>query len=122
RGRAGLGFVDEEALRGWFVGLATGAANFEGDPEKQAIADRASAEVNETLAPVIERLEREPDDTLLSSMVNTEVDGQRLTLEEVQSNLKVMVVGGLQAATDLIALSLWAILSHPDQLEEVRND
>jgi cytochrome P450 len=118
----GVEFVEEETLRRWFVELATGAANFEGDPEKQKIADAASAEVNETLAPVIERLEREPDETLLSSMVNTEVDGERLTLEEVQSNLKVMLVGGLQAATDLIALSLWAILSHPDQLEQVRND
>jgi cytochrome P450 len=118
----GLGFVEEETLRRWFVELATGAANFEADPEKQAIADRASAEVNETLAPVIERLAREPDDTLLSSMVNTEVDGERLTLAEVQSNLKVMIVGGLQATTDLIALSLWAILSHPDQLDEVRAD
>jgi cytochrome P450 len=118
----GLAFVEEETLRRWFVELATGAANFEGDPEKQAIADSASAEVNETLAPVIERLEREPDDTLLSSMVHTEVDGERLTREEIQSNLKVMIVGGLQATTDLIALSLWAILSHPEQLEEVRED
>ncbi|HEY3578232.1 MAG TPA: cytochrome P450 [Gaiellaceae bacterium] len=118
----GLGFVEEETLRRWFVELATGAANFEGDPEKQAIADAASAEVNETLAPVVERLEREPDDTLLSSMVHTEVEGERLTREEIQSNLKVMIVGGLQATTDLIALSMWAILSHPDQLEEVRGD
>ena len=118
----GIPFVEEETLRRWFVELATGAANFEGDPEKQAIADGASAEVNETLAPVVERLEREPDDTLLSSMVHTEVDGERLTREEIQSNLKVMIVGGLQATTDLIALSLWAILSHPEQLEEVRAD
>jgi cytochrome P450 len=118
----GLADVEEETLRRWFVELATGAANFEGDPAKQAIADRASQEVNETLAPIVERLEREPDDTLLSSMVNTEVDGERLTREEVQSNLKVMIVGGLQATTDLIALSLWAILSHPEQLEEVRTD
>jgi len=118
----GLEFVEEETLRRWFVELATGAANFEGDSEKQKIADAASAEVNETVAPVIERLEREPDDTLLSSMVNTEVEGAKLTLEEVQSNLKVMIVGGLQAATDLIALSLWAILSHPEQLDEVRRD
>ena len=118
----GLAFVEEETLRRWFVELATGAANFEGDPAKQAIADAASAEVNETLAPVIERLEREPDDTLLSSMVHTEVDGERLTREEIQSNLKVMIVGGLQATTDLVALSLWAILSHPEQLEEVRAD
>jgi cytochrome P450 len=118
----GLEDVGEETLRRWFVELATGAANFEGDPEKQAIADRASHEVNETLDPIIERLEREPDDTLLSSMVNTEVDGERLTHAEVQSNLKVMIVGGLQATTDLIALSLWAILSHPEQLAEVQAD
>src|SRR5690348_7799819 len=118
----GLEFVEEDTLRRWFVELATGAANFEGDPEKQAIADAASAEVNETLAPVVERLEREPDDTLLSSMVHTEVEGERLTREEIQSNLKVMIVGGLQATTDLIALSMWAILSHPEQLEEVRGD
>ena len=118
----GLEFVAEETLRRWFVELATGAANFEGDPGKQAVADAASAEVNGTLAPVIEKLARMGDDTLLSSMVRTEVDGERLTREEIQSNLKVMIVGGLQATTDLIALSLWAILSHPEQLEEVRAD
>jgi cytochrome P450 len=118
----GLDFVEEETLRRWFVELATGAANFEGDPAKQEIADRASAEVNDTVAPVVERLTREPNDTLLSSMINTEIDGERLTTEEIQSNLKVMIVGGLQATTDLIALSLWAILSHPDQLAEVRAD
>ena len=118
----GLEFVEEETLRRWFVELATGAANFEGDPEKQKIADAASLEVNETLAPVVERLTREPDDTLLSSMVHTEVDGEKLTREEIQSNLKVMIVGGLQATSDLIALSMWAILSHPDQLARVRAD
>jgi cytochrome P450 len=118
----GLDFVEEETLRRWFVELATGAANFEGDPAKQEIADRASAEVNETVAPVLERLEREPNDTLLSSMIHTEVDGQRLTKAEIQSNLKVMIVGGLQATTDLIALSLWAVLSHPEQWEEVKAD
>ncbi|MFL5967900.1 MAG: cytochrome P450 [Gaiellaceae bacterium] len=118
----GLDFVEEETLRRWFVDLATGAANFEGDPAKQEIADRASAEVDETIAPVVERIRREPNDTLLSSMIHTDVDGERLTTGEIQSNLKVMIVGGLQATTDLIALSLWAILSHPDQLAEVRAD
>src|SRR5207248_9882895 len=75
-----------------------------------------------TVAPVIERLAREPDSTLLSSMVHTEVEGGKLTREEIQSNLKVMIVGGLQATTDLIALSMWAILSHPEQLELVKAD
>jgi cytochrome P450 len=118
----GLDFVDEDTLRRWFVELATGAANFEGDTEKQAIADKASAEVNDALAPVLERLDREPNDTLLSSMLHTEVDGERLTREEIQSNVKVMIVGGLQATTDLIALGLWALLSHPDQAAQVFAD
>jgi cytochrome P450 len=118
----GLDFVDEETLRRWFVELAQGAANFEGDPEKQKVADAASAEVNETLAPVLERLATEPNDTLLSSMLHTEVDGERLTREEIQSNVKVMIVGGLQATTDLIALALWALLSHPDQAQRVFED
>ena len=118
----GLHDVGEETLRRWFVELATGAANFEGDPEKQAIADKASREVNETVQPILDRLEQEPDDTLLASMLHSEVDGQRLTREEIQSNLKVMIVGGLQAGTDLIALSLWALLAHAEQAEQVKAD
>jgi cytochrome P450 len=118
----GLQDIEDDTLRRWFVELATGAANFEGDPEKQAIADKASQEVNETVQPLLDRLETEPDDTLLSSMLHSEVDGQRLTREEIQSNLKVMIVGGLQAGTDLIALSLWALLSHPDQADAVKAD
>jgi cytochrome P450 len=115
----GLGDIEDHTLRRWFVELATGAANFEGDPDKQVIADRASQEVNETIQPVLDRLESEPNDTVLSNMIHSEVDGERLTREEIQSNLKVMIVGGLQAGTDLIALSLWALLSHPEQADEV---
>ena len=114
--------VDEETLRRWFHELALGAANFEGDEEKQRVADGASQEVNETVASILERLRHAPDDTLLSSMLHTEVDGERLTREEIQSNLKVMIVGGLQAASDLISLSTWALLSHPEQAARVAAD
>ena len=114
--------VDDETLKRWFHELALGAANFEGDEDKQRVADGASQEVNDTVAGILERLESSPDDTLLSSMLHTEVDGQRLSREEIQSNLKVMIVGGLQAASDLIALSTWALLSHPEQAKRVVDD
>jgi cytochrome P450 len=114
--------VDDETLKRWFHELALGAANFEGDEDKQRVADGASQEVNETVAGILDRLEGSPDDTLLSSMLHTEVDGERLSREEIQSNLKVMIVGGLQAASDLISLSTWALLSHPEQAERVAGD
>ncbi len=118
----GLHDIDEDTLRRWFAELAQGAANFEGDPAKQRVADAASAEVDQTVQPILDRLEAAPDDTLLSSMLHTEVDGERLSREEIQSNLKVMIVGGLQAATDLISISLWALLSHPEQAARVAAD
>jgi cytochrome P450 len=118
----GLEGIDDDTLRRWFRELAQGAANFEGDPAKQEIADAASSEVNETIKPILDRLADEPNDTLLSSMLHERVNGEGLTLEEIQSNLKVMIVGGLQAAGDLISISMWALLSHPDQADEVRAD
>jgi cytochrome P450 len=122
RQATGLNEIDDDTLRRWFANLAEGAANFEGDPEKQAVADAASAEVNETIAPILDRLAQEPDGTLLSSMLHERVDGQGLTREEIQSNLKVMIVGGIQAVSDLISISAWALLSHPEQAEQVRRD
>jgi cytochrome P450 len=55
-------------------------------------------------------------------MLHSEVDGEKLTRDEIKSNLKVMIVGGLQAGTDLIALSLHALLAHPEQAEQVKAD
>lgn len=118
----GLSEMPDEKLQQWFEDLATGAANFEADPEKQAIADRASREVNETVQAMLDRLESRPDSSLLSNMLHSEVDGQRLTREEIQSNLKVMIVGGMQEPGDLIGIAVWALLSHPDQCQEVQED
>lgn len=118
----GLGEFDPDTLRRWFGDLALGAANFEGDPEKQAVADAASAEVTDSVMPLLDRLESSPDDSTLSQMLHTEVDGQRLTREEIISNMKVMIVGGMQEPADAIGLSLWALLSHPEQAAEVMAD
>lgn len=122
RRATGLDGIDDDTLRRWFQGLAEGAANFEGDPGKQALADATSSEVDERIEPILARLADEPDDTLLSSMVHTRVDGRGLAREEIQANLKVMIVGGLQAVADAIATSVWALLAHPEQAARVRED
>jgi cytochrome P450 len=114
--------VEDERLVRWFGELALGAANFSGDPERQAIADAASREVEEHVAPILDRLAKEPDDTVLSNMLHSEVDGDRLSRQEILSNLKVMIVGGLQAASDLIGLVLLSLLQHPPELAAVMAD
>jgi cytochrome P450 len=122
RRATGLEGVDDDTLQRWFQELAQGAGNFEGDPAKQAVADAASADVNRTVDGLLDKLADEPNDSLLSSMLHTRVDGEGLTRAEIQSNMKVMIVGGLQAVSDAIAICTWALLAHPEQAHEVRAD
>ncbi|UGS38049.1 cytochrome P450 family protein [Capillimicrobium parvum] len=65
----GLGDLDADTLRRWFFALATGGANHERDPAKYAISDAASREIDERLGPICDRLEREPDGSLLAGML-----------------------------------------------------
>ena len=109
----GLTSLDDDVLRRWFADLAVGAANFEADPAKQAVADAASAEVDETVQGLLDKLGTEPDDSILSRMLQSEVDGERLSSGEIQSNLKVMIVGGMQEPGDALGIGVWALLSHP---------
>jgi cytochrome P450 len=114
--------VEDDRLVRWFGELAMGASNFSHDPERQAVADAASREVEQHVAPILDALEGAPNDTVLSNMLHSDVDGDRLTRQEITSNLKVMIVGGLQATSDLIALTLLTLLQHPEQLAEVVAD
>jgi cytochrome P450 len=118
----GLDEVPWEDLLRWNEGLMPGLANFEGDPAKQAPADAASAELGDALERVMDRLKEEPDGSVLSWMLHFAGDGERMSREEIVANTKLMLSGGLQEPRDLIALSTWALLSHPEQLAEVRVD
>jgi cytochrome P450 len=118
----GLDEVPWQELLRWNQGLMLGLANFEGDPEKQAPADRASAELGEAIERVLDRLEREPDGSVLSWMLHHEDDGRRMSPAEIVANTKLMLSGGLQEPRDVIALVVWALGTHPTQLDEVRTD
>lgn len=118
----GLDEVAWEDLLRWNEGLMPGLANFEGDQAKQAPADEASAALGAVIEGVLDRLEDEPDGSVLSWMLHHDRDGQAMSREEIVANTKLMLSGGLQEPRDLIALVVWALGSHPEQLEEIRAD
>jgi cytochrome P450 len=57
----------------------------------------------------------DPRDDLLTALVALEVDGRRLTDNEIQSVLWNLVGGGLDTTTSLTALALHHLDAHPDQ-------
>lgn len=115
----GLDEVPWQNILRWNQGLMPGLANFEGNPEKQEPADRASAELGAAIEAVLDRLERDPDGSVLSWMLRRDGD-DAMTREEIVANTKLMLSGGLQEPRDLIALTVYALGTHSDQLEEVR--
>jgi cytochrome P450 len=118
----GLDDVAWEDILRWNEGLMPGLANFEGDPAKQQPADQASAALGAAIVGVLERVEREPDGSVLSWMTAQEQDGRQMTREQIVANTKLMLSGGLQEPRDVIALTLLCLLDRPDQLAEVRAD
>jgi cytochrome P450 len=60
-----------------------------------------------------------PQDDLISELVNTEVDGARLTDEEIFGFLRLLLPAGIETTYRSLGNLLFALLTHPEQLDEV---
>jgi cytochrome P450 len=92
----GLGHLDGDTLRRWFHGLAEGAINFEDDPARWAISDATGAEIDRELAPVLERLDAEPDGSTIATMLQHAAGTFEERVAQILPTLKVILLGGMQ--------------------------
>jgi len=92
----GLGHVDGDTLRRWFHGLAQGAINFEDDPARWEVSDATGAEIDRELAPVLERLYAEPDDSTIATMLTHAEGSFEERVRAIRPTLKVILLGGMQ--------------------------
>ena len=74
------------------------------------------------LTPLMEHRKAEPTDDLLSKLVHAEVEGSRLTDEEVLSFLRLLLPAGAETTYRLTGSCLYALLTHQEVYEEVRAD
>jgi cytochrome P450 len=68
---------------------------------------------------MVDQRRRRPSDDLTSALVEAEVDGDRLTDDDVIAFLFLMVVAGNETTTKLLGHALFHLTRHPDQLAEV---
>ncbi len=117
----GLSDFDADTFRRWFAGLAEGAANFAGDPERQAVSDAICAEIDAALGPRLDRLAVEPDESLISHMLHGGLrEGESRPVELVMPSLKVILLGGMQEPGHGAGTVMYGLLTHPEQLSAVR--
>ena len=68
---------------------------------------------------MVNQRRRAPSDDLTSALIEAEVDGERLTDEDVIAFLFLMVVAGNETTTKLLGHALFHLTRHPDQLAKV---
>jgi len=65
---------------------------------------------------------RAPTDDLVSKLVHSEIDGERLTEREFDTMFLLLVVAGNETTRQAIAHGMLALVEHPDQWQRLRDD
>ena len=69
-----------------------------------------------------DRKRAEPADDLMSTLVHAEIDGERLSQEDLVAQLVTLYMAGHEPTASLIAAGTLALLQAPDQLARLRAD
>lgn len=85
-------------------------------------ADRAVRRARHLLDEHVARVRNQPGDDLLSELVRSCEDGDRLSDEELRVNTLLLLGAGFETTVNLIANAVALLLAHPDQLAALRRD
>jgi cytochrome P450 len=88
---------------------------------------QAAAQVERMLLELIAKRRVEPGDDVVSGMLAAEIemeDGSRRRLSdaEIMANCRLIILAGGGTTWRQLGITLWALLSNPDQLEDLKSD
>jgi cytochrome P450 len=109
----GVPIEDYETFKRWSLDLI----GFADDPPK---GFEAAAKIVDFLRPIVAHRKAEPRADLMTTLTHAEVDGHRLSDEEIYSFLRLLLPAGSDTTYRLIGSALYALLTHPEQLDAVR--
>lgn len=111
----GLPEEDRPQFYRWGVEIT----NMASDPEHGFAASVALGDYFGRLAA---KRRTDPGSDLISLLTQVELDGQRLTDEEIFAFLRLLLPAGSETTYRSSSNLLFGLLTHPDQLEAVRDD
>lgn len=118
----GVPTSDHRKLKAWTTDFAEMLGNFQHNPDHVPKVLRAVEEMLEYFRDRVRDLRVHPREGLINSLLTAEVNGDRLTEEEVIANSIVTMVGGQETTTNLIGNGLLTLLRYPAELQRLRND
>jgi cytochrome P450 len=114
-GLLGLPQEDFPQFQRWSISLLSFTIN----PERGKAASKA---LEGYFAPILATRRDDPRDDLISSLAEAEIDGEKLSDDEIFSFLRLLLPAGIETTYRSLGNLLFALLSNPDQLDAVRAD
>ncbi len=120
----GIPSEDQQQVRTWCDDFALVALNLFADISDQQLKQGLSSisAFRDYLKERVDALERSPGTDLLSSLVQVQHEGAKLSLDELLANTLLLLAAGNETTTCIIGNGLAAILRFPDQMELLRAD
>ena len=118
----GVPTSDCDRLKAWSADFAEVLGNFQHNPDRASRTLKCVAEMTVYFREAIRRMKSDPREGLINSFMTAEIDGDRLTEDEIIANCIVTMVGGQETTTNLIGNGVLSLFRHPDQLQRLRED
>jgi cytochrome P450 len=113
--------VDDHALlKGWSADFAEVLGNFQHNPEGAGRTLRATDAMTAYFREAVREQRAQPREGLINALLTAEIDGDRLTEEEVVANCIITMVGGQETTTNLIGNGVLSLLRNPAELARLR--
>ncbi len=118
----GVPVEDHRKLKDWSAEFAGMLGNFQHNPDQLDGVLAAVQNLTEYFEAAILEQRKHPREGLVQTLMSSEVDGDRLTDEEVVANCIVTMVGGQETTTNLISGGILTLLRNPAALARLRLD
>ncbi|MFZ0318211.1 MAG: cytochrome P450 [Candidatus Sulfotelmatobacter sp.] len=118
----GLPVEDRYRLKAWSANFAEMLGNFQHNPDHAGRMLQTVEEMTAYFRDAVQETKRHPREGLIHSLLSAEMDGDRLTEEEVVANTIITMVGGQETTTNLIGNGVLTLLRHPEQMKKLRAD
>jgi cytochrome P450 len=118
----GVPTTDHEMLKSWSQDFAEMLGNFQHNPGRAAKVLKSVEEMVAYFGAAVSAEATRPTEGLINALVTAEVDGDRLSDDEIVANVIVTMVGGQETTTNLIGNGLLTLLRRPEELERLRAD
>ncbi len=118
----GMPTRDYVQLKEWTKVFAEVLGNFQHNPGRAAEVIKSLEEMTEYFRAAIADLKVHPREGVVHSLMTAEVNGDCFTEEEVIANSIIIMAGGQETTTNLIATGLLTLLRNPDQMARLKSD